>query len=350
MMTDQQTIDAIRSENYPLKIFQASGNNAQSVSISTELIKRITEIYKFIEPSHLRGRLLVFKRFIEKELIPRSQGIRIYNMDDLTQYDDYNSIVIEVCDDYQLFLWSENVNMDDLIKDDNTIFYFYENNTECFYVKETKIEIPNSFRCASIYALHYHYLNEALEQYKQTKISTSSCSKFKECWNDSNRIFFKAAPEKNMQESLKEFLSSALRGVEVVREYNLNASKPVDIRVKWMEANKSALIELKWTGKSINDKGNIVSHEDKRVVEGLIQLKEYMDLDFSDTPKIISKAYLVVIDGRRKHTKATTKSINSEDGLFFENIDYNIPEENRYYERIKKFVSPYRMFAKPIIE
>ena len=349
-MTDQQTIDIVRNENYPLKILQASGNNAQSIKISTELIKTITEIYKFIEPSHLKGKLLVFKRLTGNELMPRNQGIRIYNMDELTHYDNYKSIVIEVCDDNQLFLWSENVNMDDLIKDDNTIFYFYENNTECFYVKETKIDIPNSFRCASIYALHYHYLNEALEQYKQTKISTSSCSKFKECWNDSNRIFFKAAPEKNMQESLKEFLSSALRGVEVVREYNLNASKPVDIRVKWMEANKSALIELKWTGKSINDKGKIVSHADKRVVEGLIQLKEYMDMDCTDTPNIISKAYLVVIDGRRKNTKKSTNSINSEDGLFYETVDYKIPQENRYYERIKNFVPPCRMFAKPIIE
>ena len=146
-------------------------------------------------------------------------------------------------------------------------------------------------------------------------------------------------------------MSSALRGVEVVREYNLNASKPVDIRVKWMEANKSALIELKWTGKSINNKGTIsTNYTDSRVVEGLIQLKEYMDIDCTDTPNIISKAYLVVIDGRRRNTKETTKKINSEDGLFYENIDYKIPQENRYYERIKKIESPFRMFAKPIIE
>lgn len=349
-MTDQQTIDIVRDENYPLKILQASGNNPRSIQVSTELIKTVTEIYKFIEPSHLRGKLLIFKRLTMKELIPRNKGIRIYNMDELTRYDNYNSIIIEVGDDDQLFLWSKISNLDTLIKDDNTIFYFYEDYTECFYVKKTKINIPNSFRCASIYALHYHYLNDALEQYKQTIILKSSCSKFRECWNDPNRIFFKSAPEKAMQESLKEFLSSALRGVEVVREYNLNASKPVDIRVKWMEANKSALIELKWTGKSINAKGKIVSHADKRVVDGLIQLKEYMDMDCADTPNIISKAYLVVIDGRRKHTKKTTNRINSEDGLFYETVDYKIPSINRYYEKIKKFVPPYRMFAEPIIE
>ena len=349
-MTDQQTIDIVRNENYSLKIFIASGNNPRSIQVSTELIKTVTEIYKFIEPSHLRGKLLIFKGLTENELIHRNQGIRIYNMDELTHYDNYNSIVIEVCDDNQLFLWSNINDVDSLIKDDNTIFYFYENNSECFYVKENKINIPKIFRCSSRFALHYHYLNDALEQYKQVKISASSCPIFKECWNDSNRIFFKSAPEKIMQESLKEFLSSALRGVEVVREYNLNASKPVDIRVKWMEANKSALIELKWTGKSINDNGKIVNNTDRRVVEGLKQLKEYMDMDCTDTPNIISKAYLVVIDGRRKNTKKSTKSINSKDGLFYETVDYNIPQENKYYERIKKFVPPYRMFAKPIIE
>ena len=348
-MTDQRTIDEIRAENYPLKIYQASGNNNQSVQISIELTNRITDIYKFIEPSHLRGKLLIFKRFVEDELIPRKQGEMIYNMDELTHYDDCDRIIIEVCDE-QLFLWSNYQVFDDLIDDENTIFYLYENHSECFYVKNTKIDIPNRFRCASRYALHYHYLNDALEQYKREKIASSSCSLFKECWNDSNRIFFKSAPEKNMQESLKEFLSSALRGVEVVREYNLNASKPVDIRVKWKEANKSALIELKWTGKSINNKSKIVSHTDKRVIEGLVQLKKYMDMDCTDTPHIISKAYLVVIDGRRRNTKETTKKINAEDGLFYENIDYNIPEENRYYERIKKIESTLIMFAKPIIE
>ena len=348
-MTDQRTIDIVRGEHYALKIYQASGNNPQSIQVAIELIKTVTEIYKFIEPSHLGGKLLIFKRLTGNELIPRNHGVRIYNMDELTRYDNCTSIAIEVCDDDQLFLWS-NIDLNTLIEDNNTIFYCYENNTECFYVKKTPISIPNSFRCASIYALHYHYLNDALEQYKQAIISASSGSIFKDCWNDSNRIFFKSAPEKIMQESLKEFLSCALRGVEVVREYNLNASKPVDIRVKWMEANKSALIELKWTGKSINDKGKIVNHKDRRVVEGLIQLKEYMDMDCSDTPNIISKAYLVVIDGRRKNIIGTTKEIDIKDGLFYENVDFNIPEEYRYYERIKSFVPPYRMFAKPIIE
>ena len=45
-MTDQTTIDRVRNENYPLKIYQASGNRSQSVEISTELIKRIEEYLK----------------------------------------------------------------------------------------------------------------------------------------------------------------------------------------------------------------------------------------------------------------------------------------------------------------
>ncbi len=348
-MTDQTTIDRVRNENYPLKIYQASGNRSQSVEISTELIKRITDIYKYIEPSHLRGKLLIFKRFVEDELIPRIQGEMIYNMDELTHYDDYNHIVIEVCDE-QLFLWSKHQGFDDLINDENTIFYLYENRSECFYVNKTKIDIPNYFRCASIYALHYHYLNEALEQYKKEKIASSSCSFFKECWNDTNRIFFKASPEESMQKSLKEFLSCTLRGAEVIREYNLNASKPVDIRVKWKEANKSALIEIKWTGKSIKDGKIGANHADSRVVAGLKQLKKYLDMSITDNPGIISKAYLIVIDGRRKKTKETTTKVTAENGLYYENIDYKIPEENKYYEKMKNFVPPYRMFAKPVIE
>jgi hypothetical protein len=152
-----------------------------------------------------------------------------------------------------------------------------------------------------------------------------------------------------MQISLKEFLSSALRGVEVVREYNLDASKPVDIRVKWTEANKSALIELKWLCKSKKEDGNIITYTNNRADEGAKQLKEYLDMDDTDTPNIISKAYLVVIDGRRKGTNENTTTINSENGLFYENQKINFSDEHKYFERLKNFANPIRMFAKPII-
>ena len=225
---------------------------------------------------------------------------------------------------------------------------YYENSEEYFYVNRQRIEIPRSFECSSIYASHYSDLNEALKRYANEKILTSNCSIFKESWLDRNRIFFKPAPEEQMQTSLKEFLSSALRGVKIIREHNLNASKPVDIMVEWTEANKSALIELKWLGKSKRG-NNLTTYTDNRADEGSRQLKEYLDMDNTDTPNKISKAYLVVIDGRRKGTNKNTTTINSENGFFYENQEINFSDEHKYFERLKNFARPIRMFAKPII-
>jgi hypothetical protein len=346
-MTDQKLIDIARNENYPLKIFNASNNKYISIAVSTQLIKIITSIYRYIEPSHLNGRLIIFKRFNDEALLSRKSAVLIYNMDDLTHVNMKN-IIIESSND-QLYLWKEVKNMD-FLKDENTVFYNYEDNKEYFYISNQKIEIPHFFECSSIYALHYYYLNDALMRYKNERILTSNCMIFKECWYDSMRIFFKVSPEKKIQESLKEFLSSALRGVEVVREYNLDTSKPVDIRVKWTEANKSSLIEIKWLGKSKNKNGKITAnHNDSKADRGAKQLKEYLDMDNTDTPNIISKAYLVIIDGRRRHTNEGTKDINFENGMFYENREINFTDENKYFERLKNFEKPFRMFAKPVV-
>ena len=346
-MTDQRIIDAVRNENYALKIYNASNNNNEAIPISTELIKTISAIYRFIEPSHLNGNLIVYKRFGDNPLLPRESASMIYNMDDLTHINAEN-IIIESSNEL-LYLWVDVKDITFLENTDDTVFYFYENNNECFYVNKQKINIPHYFECSSIYALHYFYLNAALKQYKNEKISASSCDTFKKCWYDSNRIFFKGAPEKQMQLSLKEFLSSALRGVEVVREYNLGASKPVDIRVKWTEANKAALIELKWIGKSISASNNITPYTDNKANKGAIQLKEYLDMGNTDTPNIISKAYLVVIDGRRSSTNSISQvSINSSDGLFYENVEIQFEDANKFFERMKNFEVPIRMFARPI--
>jgi hypothetical protein len=346
-MTSQRLIDIARSENYPLKIYNASNNNCLSIAVSTELIKIITAVYRYIEPSHLNGRLIIFKRFNNEALLSRDSSSLVYNMDDLTHINVKN-IIIESSNE-QLYLWKDIKNTN-FLKDANTVFYNYENNKEYFYVNKQKIEIPHFFECSSIYALHYYYLNDALTQYKNEKISTSNCAIFKECWYDPMRIFFKASPEKKMQESLKEFLSSALRGVEVVREYTLGASKPVDIRVKWTEANKSSLIEVKWLGKSKDERGKITAnYSDSKANDGVKQLKDYLDMDNTDTPNIISKAYLIVIDGRRKGINENTETISFEKGMTYKNREIIFTERNKYFERMKNFEKPFRMFAEPII-
>jgi len=252
-------------------------------------------------------------------------------------------------------IW-KNVNKNDidtLLKiQSNFISYVFKNRKEHFVVNNHKIDIPNKFSCPSIFALQYHYLNEALLDYKNERIRNVSCDHFKNCFADTNWIYFKNKPEGCMQISLKEFLQNSIRGANVVREYNLGASKPVDVRVFWREANRSALIELKWIGQSLKKDNTIgTEYTNRRANDGMTQIKEYIDLNSSDSPSIISKGYLVVIDGRRKNTKSSkVDKIIRANGFHYENKELKIHDDKKYWESFQNIENPIRMFVEPICE
>lgn len=346
-MVDQNLIDKIRDENYTLDIYKAFGNDNDIIPLTTKLTKTVTDIYRYLEPSHFDGKLIIYTTFDGVNILDEEEATTVFDKNILINKSS-ETIVLEITSDDRLLLW-ENIDVTDIFDNRNALFYYYENKKECFYAKTKEIGVKNHFICSSIFSLQYHSLKEALDRYKDEKILHSSCVMFKDCWRDNNRIFFKNGPEKTMQISLKEFLSSSLRGVDTVLEYTLGARKPVDLRVYWKEANRAALIELKWLGKTITDEG-IMSTEytNSRATNGMDQLKEYLDLEASDTPTCITKGYLVVIDGRRKGVNAATTEISCSDGLHYLNKELDIPDENKYFETIKNFEKPIRLFARPI--
>ncbi len=152
-----------------------------------------------------------------------------------------------------------------------------------------------------------------------------------------------------MQLSLKEYLSSSLRGVDVVREYTLGATKPVDVRVYWKEANRAALIELKWLGQSKKLNGELsTAYANGRGNDGLVQLKEYMDLANQDAPTCITKGYLIIIDGRRRGVSSNPETINVEDGMHYSDKEIEFDSDKKFYESMPSFEKPIRMFVAPI--
>jgi hypothetical protein len=251
-----------------------------------------------------------------------------------------------------LFMW-ENIDVGSILGMNEILFYYYCNKEEYFVVNNNKIDIKSMPGCHSIYSLHYFYLTESLAHYSTEKVLNSSCDHFKKSWADIKQIYFKNKPEENMQISLREYLSSTLRGVEVTREFNLNAKKPVDIRVHWNSANRSALIEIKWLGISLNESTSQIStpYSNGRAVKGARQLKEYLDLAARDLPNIIIKGYLVVIDGRRKNTSGHIISqISPEDGFYYQSTELTFPDEVDYIKTMHNFEKPIRMFARPICQ
>lgn len=346
-MLNQNTINKVRNETYALTIYSAFGNDPQSSQLTKWLVKNLQDIYRYLEPGHFGGKLIVFTMFDDSQIKLTENALPLFDKNILINKTS-GIIVLNIAADESIAMW-ENIDTEFIFKDNRTLVYCYNAQKEYFFANSQKIDIQKWCNSPSIFSLQYHFLNDALERYKTDKILHSSCEIFKKCWQETNRIFFINGPEETMQISLKEYLTSLLREVDIVREYNLGASKPVDIRVYFKEANRAALIELKWLGKSKGNDGEIsTEYSNSRAVDGVQQLKDYLDLSNTDTPTCITKAYLVVIDGRRKGTAKDTTDINVDNGLYYQNVELEIPVDKQYHHRIKNFEKPIRIFCEPI--
>jgi hypothetical protein len=347
-MWDQSLIEKIRSETYILDIYRASGNNSSISSIATKLIKNIQDIYRYLEPSHFMGKIIICISLKGGNILFENANEIQYNKNILITKTN-QSILLQLIDN-DLLMW-EDIDTEYILGMNEILFYYYCNREEYFIINNTKINIKSMPGCYSVYSLYYFYLTESLAHYSTEKILNSSCDHFKKSWADGKQIYFKNKPEENMQISLREYLSSTLRSVEVTREFTLNAKKPVDIRVHWNSANRSALIEIKWLGVSLNEDASKIStsYSNNRAVEGAKQLKEYLDLATRDLPNIIIKGYLVVIDGRRKNTsKHIISPILPDDGFYYQSTEITFPDKINYNKTMHNFEKPIRMFARPI--
>jgi hypothetical protein len=331
-----------------LQIYTASGNNVSVIPITTKLVSFVQDIYRSLEPSHFKGQIVIYTSLDDSVLLNETNAVKFFDKNILLN-NTANTLIFQFFQTDKLPLMWQNVEVAGLLDSANAVIYSYQNFAECFFANKIKIEVINRFDCASIFALQYHYLSEALQKYKQDKILHSSCTHFVKCWAEPNFIFFKNGPESQMQESLEQDLKSSLRGVDVVREYNLGASKPVDVRVYWKEANRAALIEMKWLGISKNpDTGKISTpYLDARANEGAVQLKNYLNLENKDTPTCITKGYLILIDGRRQGINKDTVTISEVDGMHFSNEEIIFDEDKKFHETTINFQPPIRMFTAP---
>ena len=241
------------SDNYIIEIFQHT-KEIEYVNIAYKISAFVRDIYRSIEPSHYNGQIIVFKGTKDNVSFEEDTKEDFYDKGILNH--DYESLIFQLRNEDKSPLIWKNVDDDAVLNlldiEDDFIAYVYKNNEEYFIVNKQQILIPNMYSCPSIFALQYHYLNEALLVYKNERIRTVTGELFKDCWADNKWIYLKNKPEESMQKSIKEYLEDSIRGVNIVREYVLGASKPVDVRVYWREANRAALIELKWTGQSLS--------------------------------------------------------------------------------------------------
>jgi len=346
-------VDMIRQENYLLEIFEKA-KSKDYVTMAKNIVEFIKDVYRYIEPSHFEGQIIVFYDFLSIINFMPGEEKELYDKGVLNNAD--SNIVMQIMEDENLpYFWknADETNIKQLLESsEGFIAYVLKDKKEYFFVNSNKISIFNHFSCPSIFALQYHELNQALLDYKNERVKNVSCEHFKKCWDDEKWIYLKNKPETCMQLSLSEYLKSRIRGVNVNREFTLGATKPVDVRVYWKEANRAALIELKWLGQSLKEDSIIgTAYSNSRANEGILQIKEYIDLDSADNPTTISKGYLVVIDSRRRSISSSkVSSISRADGFYYSGKELEIYSDRQYWITYFNIEKPIRMFVEPICE
>lgn len=344
-------------ENYLIQVYKAFEHNEESIRALDKIATSLNDIYRYIEPSFFQGDFFVVKNFTDGIVIDPSKGIEIQFEKNILLNKTSGILIIQVFDNGKLILW-ENEKADNLFGRPDSLVYHFNHNVEKFYANKEIIDITAT-SVGSRYATQFIELTNALSTYSKKKILHSSCPHFSQSWFDVSRIFFKGGgkniPEKFMQESLYEFLNTylTLRGIsiEVLREFNVDSDKPkpVDLRIHWREANRVALIEIKWLGTVKKDDGTIsYTHGNPRANSGITQVKGYFDSAHGDMPTTIIKSYLVVIDGRRNNLTDGTATISHGDGMHFKDIEIAIDGDKKFHESIPGFEKPIRMFATPI--
>jgi hypothetical protein len=359
-MQDKEEIVRTISTHYSSQVMRAFGN-IDPASKALELIaKSLKEIYRYFEPSFFKGDFFVCKNLNDELCFEESKGALLYDKNILLNRTNGLMIIQIFNDSGKMIIW-EDQDPDELLIQNTTLTYHFTNNKEFFFANESKIDVT-IYDKGSRFATQFNDLIEALQLYSKTKILKSSCKHFSDSWADNNRLFFRGGgsgsniPEKFMQLSLHEFLNTYFtRGIsmESSREYNVvgdfSKPKPVDIKINWREANRTALIEMKFIGTVKKDSdGEIYTHSDPRANMGVTQLKGYHDSAYSDTPTTIIKSYLVVIDGRRNNLSAPKTTINVADGMHFKDVEIIIDADKKFHETILGFEKPIKMFAEPI--
>lgn len=169
-------------------------------------------------------------------------------------------------------------------------------------------------------------VEDALCAYREQVAMDCDCDILKdEIWHDSDRRWLLAnKPEDAMQRSLWRYLRNVLRGAQRVREVDreqpVEGRKPPDIKITFSESNRIALIEVKWMGASVNEKGTAISGfrpDERSANDGAEQLANYLDANLRRASKHQTMGYLVVFDGRRQNV-TFSGGLTRQQALFYE--------------------------------
>ena len=189
---------------------------------------------------------------------------------------------------------------------------------------------------------------EVLDFYAR-KAADCSCDTLAGAWaggKDGARLVLTPKPEEKMRDSLYDTLQKALRHASVSREYNTDATRPVDIKVTWHTAPVEALIEVKWIGRSLTDgKTPYLNYTPSRANDGAKQLADYLERERANGSSATTKGYLAVFDARRRKVKGPDDPLSKADATWFEDKDVEYAPDHT--KTVTGFETPIRFFMRP---
>ena len=302
-----------------------------------------------IAPFQLGGPVIVFSQAQPKALEFPSTGLIVHNINDIRAYVSTGFTLAVDSATEVLRIWAGQPKPAEQLSPSGVVFV-HDRGIEKFLISDSEVSIPRLFAGEQSFfsAPNFANLDDALAYYKNPVVRNSDCPILSTIWHDGNRLFLVGGPEDTIQCSLHIFLRNTLRGdAEVMREQNVDKTKPVDIRVNFQFTNNVALIEMKWLGKSKHPDGSMATeYTASRARDGADQLAGYLDRFTISSPFSVVKGYLVVLDARRRSLDVEATSISEEKGMFYayQEIDFRPKYELERHD----FNQPLRMFAEPI--
>ncbi|AGC75976.1 hypothetical protein LX97_00654 [Nonlabens dokdonensis] len=333
-------IESYLKNLYVAKIIDAYG--AIGEQNLNRLTKELRDIYTVLDLRKFDS-IYVLKNMEDECLI---RDASFYKLNELVSWTKSN-VLIELKDNGYLVREIEDFDPQNFC--DKAIIYEYTNLYESFYLSDGSKDKLNHLEGHDSYFIKpsYKELDEALAQYKRKEARTSSCLIMRaKAWTNDNRVVLVPSPEWILRDSLYQFLKSNLRNYkELLREQNVNVSKPIDIKISWNYSNKVALIEVKWIGMSGSGNAYLKNKAERRVNEGAIQLVEYLNLFRTESPDQNTRGYLVTFDARRDKVSKDTTALSREDGFKFQNeeidLDPNYPSlRNDFEPHVRIFLEP----------
>ena len=345
MISLPDVIQAVCNETHMPMVHAVFGD--PGVSAAFQIMETVRNLYKFIEPSRVTGRVVVYCQVTANATsVPQGPAVDFAGFANRSLAD----IAFEIESDGRVYERNLDFQKLDELANSGVVYQNSHGNEEFMAGSQRKVVPRLDPSAQSQFCVPtLSSLSEGLQHYARENVRESTCYIFQQAWHDANRIFFKAAPETTMRRSLTQFLRNRLGGDhDVWPEQNVNEKNPVDIRVSpRFTNNRLMLIEIKWLGVSVAEDGHITArYANPRAQEGADQLAEYLDEQRQFAPSRVIHGYYVIIDGRRHEIKAGVTVISTANGMHFENLDlvFNPAQHSLRQD----FDPPYRMFARPI--